>query len=465
MSGLRCRRFSASPFPRGKTSGTFWVVGLLILTTAWSHAITLTGANGRKVEFAGIKDATPKGITVQMEPEGKLLGVPWSKLDLKALETENALIFAGYQLALKGETTAIDLGTYAPEGMKHAKGQPNTPVAPTRRWQGWEDTDIAGVKYLLQLPLGKPRGILLIAKGADGNSFRYLMGHQKGSGDWGPFQNKYQLALLTYEYGYMEVTKDVTKMDPFGYADKGSGENILKAINKFAIELKKPELVDIPIAIYGADRVGAALSYSFVQWKPERVMAAVAVKGAFYEAKPTEASAKVPMLFVWGQYSNMPEIWQTEATASKLFADNAGMPLNWTSAREYRGRAGLNPLVEHFAREYLKEMIELRIPDEVPDPPKEEPKPEGADDGKGKGKGSDKEEKEEPAKVEQPPMKEIDRSNGYVGVIISGETRKIEDPNAPVAEGETFILNLDLSRMWRDFSQDKFDPPRPPPAP
>jgi hypothetical protein len=50
-------------------------------------------------------------------------------------------------------------------------------------------------------------------------------------------------------------------------------------------------------------------------------------------------------------------------------------------------------------------------------------------------------------------------------VTISGETRKIEDPDAALAEGETFLLNLDLSRMWRDFVQDKFDPPKPPPAP
>ena len=41
--------------------------------------------------------------------------------------------------------------------------------------------------YFLQLPVGKPRGILLVAKGDEGTAFHHVMGHSKGAGEWGEF--------------------------------------------------------------------------------------------------------------------------------------------------------------------------------------------------------------------------------------------------------------------------------------
>ena len=436
-------------------------VAVLLLFSHLTDAITLTGANGRKVNFAGIKDARKGGVMVQMEPDGDLIPIRWEKLDLTALKDENALVYAAYELTREGKTIDINLGTFAPEGMEHAEGKPNTPVAPKGRWPGWADVRAGGVQFLLQMPLGKPRGILLIAKGDDGNSFRFLMGHQKGSGVWGEFQNKYQLALLCYEYGYDEATFEIEKMDDFGFADKRSGEQILHAINQLAVKIGNPDIVDLPIAIYGTDRVGAALSYSFTQWKPERVMAGVAVKGAFFEADPTEASAKVPMVLAWGQYCNKHEIWKSEDVPKKVFEDHNSMPLNWTNAMEYRGRSEIDHLSEHFAREVLKELIELRIPDKAPDPP---PEPKSDEEGDDKKKEEDKK-PEEPEKPEPPKIKEIDRSKGYIGVVKTGETRKVESADELPGPGETFIPTLKISQMWRDYVKGEFELPPPPPQP
>ena len=436
-------------------------VAVLLLFSHLAYAITLTGANGRKVSFAGIKEARKGGIMVQMEPDGDLIPIRWEKLDLNALKEENALVYTAYELTREDKTIEINLGTFAPEGMEHAEGKPNTPVAPKGRWPGWADVKSGGIQYLLQMPLGKPRGVLLIAKGHDGNSFRFLMGHQKGSGVWGEFQNKYQLALLCYEYGYDEATFDIEKMDDFGFADKRSGEQLLNALKQLAVKVGNPDLADLPIAIYGTDRVGAALSYSFTQWKPERVMAAVAVKGAFYEADPTEASAKVPMVLAWGQYCNKHEIWKSEDNPKKVFEDHGSLPLNWINAMEYRGRSEIELLSEHFAREALKQLIELRIPDKVPEP---EPKPESDEEGDDK-KKEEEEEPEEPEKVEPPKMKEIDRSKGYIGVVKTGETRKMESADELPGPGETFIPTLKLSQMWRDYVRGELELPPPPPQP
>ncbi|MDA8633889.1 hypothetical protein N9L71_09070 [Verrucomicrobiales bacterium] len=71
-------------------------VAVLLLFSHLTDAITLTGANGRKVNFAGIKEARKGGIMVQMEPDGDLIPIRWEKLDLTALKDENALVYSAY---------------------------------------------------------------------------------------------------------------------------------------------------------------------------------------------------------------------------------------------------------------------------------------------------------------------------------------------------------------------------------
>lgn len=436
------------------------IAATLVMAASLAAApIVLTGANGRKVEFLGVKDATPQGITVQLVEEGDLIGVRWDKLDLEALKQENALIYAAYEASKGGETIAIDLGSFAAPGMEHATGQPNTPVAPTGRWPGWMDTDIGGVKFLMQMPMGTPRGILLLAMGDDGTSFRFLMGHEKGAGPWGEFQNRYQLALLTYEYGYDERTEDVTKPDPFVFAEKGSGERLLQALNKLAVEAKKPEIVDLPIAVYAFGRTGAAFGYHFAHWKPERTLGAVLVKGAFYDAAPTESSAKVPIVFIWGQYSNTSEIWNSENDAPAVLAASRALAPNWTDAREYRGGGEIDAVVDDFSRIALDQLIKLRLPDEAPPPPK----PPADEEGKAEGGTEEEKPNEEAAAPASAPIKEMDRVAGFVGTVDDGKFGKLEDPVAPLEEGQTFLPTRELAEKWRDFVTGDYEPPTPPP--
>ena len=83
-------------------SGSIHLTGILIATliafaTLEVGAITLTGSNGRAAELLGIKDASPKGLTAQTVVDGPIIGIPWAKLDLAALEKDQKLIFAAYQ--------------------------------------------------------------------------------------------------------------------------------------------------------------------------------------------------------------------------------------------------------------------------------------------------------------------------------------------------------------------------------
>ena len=127
---------------------------------------------------------------------------------------------------------------------------------------------------------------------------------------------------------------------------------------------------------------------------------------------------------------------------------------------EYRGRSEIDLLSEHFARKILAELIELRIPDKV-----EEPKPKPVSEEGEETKEDEKENLEEPEKPEPPQLKEIDRSQGYIGIVKTGETRKMESAGELPAEGETFLPSLKVSQMWRDYVRGEFELPPPPSNP
>jgi len=429
------------------------VCSLLPVCTA--SAITLKGSNGRAVEFHSIKSATPKGITAQMAPDGPVLGIPWEKLDLVALETDQRAIYEAYLRTKEGETIDLNLA----EAMAEKPSDPASPPPPPQeRFMGWMDTKVGTVEFMLQMPAAKPRGILVISLDDFGDSFRYVMGHEKGNGAWSDFQNKHDLALLSYSLG--TGNQDPSKLDSFVFAHKGSGKTLLTALKNFATRIKEPGFGDLPIALYGAGRTGAAFVYNFVQAYPERVLAAVVSKGAFYDAEPTEASAKVPMLFIWGQYCTNAQLWKSENSAEPILVKYAAMKPNWTNAREVRGRDEQNQVVEYMAKQYLLKVIPGRMPEEKPAPAPVEPAPDPAA-APAEGAPAAETKPEPPPVPEVPEPVELDRSKGSVGNIKTGEVVKITDPAADLGPDETFIPNGDVATMWKKYILGELEPPAP----
>jgi hypothetical protein len=434
-----------------------------------ASAITLTGSNGRAVEFYSIKSATPKGITAQMVADGPVLGIPWEKLDLEALETDQKAIWEAYLRTKEGETIELSLeGAMADkpsDAPADAPADPASPSSPQQKYMGWMDTKVGAVEFMLQMPAAKPRGVLVLSLDDFGDAFRYVMGHEKGSGVWSDFQNKHDLALLSYDLGTGK--QDYTKLDDFTFAQKGSGKTLLTAMKNFATKLKEPGFADLPIALYGAGRTGAGFVYNFVQTHPERVLAAAVSKGAFYDAEPTEASVKVPMLFVWGQYCTNHELWQSENSAEPILAKYASMKPNWTNGREVRGRDEQNLLVEHMAKQYLLAMIPERMPEAKPEPaPAPAPDPAvtpaaGTPAAPAEGAAAAETKPEPPPAPEVPEPVELDRSKGSVGNIKTGEVVKITDPSAELGPDETFIPNGDVAKVWKPYVLGELEPPAP----
>ncbi len=256
--------------------------GLLCFQGGEARAITLTGSNGRAVEFHLIKSATPKGLTAQMVADGPVIGITWDKLDLAALERDHKAIHDAYLKAKQGETVELNLDK-SPSATMPAPGGGTAPAPadapPPERYPGWIDTKVGSLTVMVQLPSNPAKGILLISVDDFGQSFERLAGHERGTGPWARFRRS-----STWPCSPMITTArvpiDPTVIEEFVFADKGSGKLLESAIKDLAVKAKQPALAELPIAIYGAERTGAAFAYNLVQYRPGRVIAAVVSKGA-----------------------------------------------------------------------------------------------------------------------------------------------------------------------------------------
>lgn len=82
-------------------------------------------------------------------------------------------------------------------------------------------------------------------------------------------------------------------------AEKWAGGVFLEALKKLAVESKHPEIADAPIAFWGHS-AGGQFNFNFANWKPERTVAFVVNKGAYYGDTIRPATRKVPALWILG---------------------------------------------------------------------------------------------------------------------------------------------------------------------
>jgi len=440
---------NASDLLRGALRASLAVLLLWWLgATAFADNLVLTGSNGREVTFAGIREATPQGLIAQMSAEGEPITIPWETLDLGALRERQPEIHAAYEAAQGGASVPLNLGVFGSGGRMAGSDGAAESEREVRQgyWPGWIDAQIGDVTFVMQMPAGPPRGILVYAVGDDGNAFHSLMGHELGSGQLGQLQAMHRLAIMSYEFKVQD--RDPTKLPEFAQVEKQSGAQFLLAIDRIAEQTGRPELKDLPIAVYGRDRVGASVAYHFVQWRPDRILAAVVSKGAFYEAPPREDATEVPVLFIEGQYSNRPEVWQSDNHFHSVFAHELVAKSNWTFATEFRAGGEMSLNSEYFGLKYLDEMVGARLPEASPPGPK--PSEEDEDE--------ETEDKPEETKPSAPLLPAVDRSKGFVGKLREMETTKLQDPDAPLKDGETFIPTSDLARIWRGFVDGSLEP-------
>ena len=406
--------------PGMKNSGSvFFLFALCLfvegLSISEGHAIPLAGSNGRIVEFEVVKKASPEGLTVQVEKGGDEIQLGWDKLDLEHLQKNHPALYQAYQAAQKGASTELHLGTTPDPAAPMKKSEPELKnYRDGAERHGWYETGGGGGKFGIQLPDQEVKGVLLVSMGQDGRSMRYMGG--VGVTRWAKFAEKFQFAVMSYEF---PVTRgngdyDVTKAAPYIFADK-SGEGVISALESFAEKAQKPALKEVPIAVFGFDVLGAAFAFNFVQNHPDRVIAAVVAKGAFYAAELNEDATKVPLLLLWGEYDQDIDRWNPFSDHQETYEKALELRPNWTHAMEPRGPSGETPLSFTMGMTFLNRMILARL------------NPEGG-------------------------LKELNREDAWVGNLKTREIRRMEDPERVLEPHETWLPNGEVAKLWEDFS-------------
>ena len=423
------------PFPSCSLAPFATVVAAFLLGFGWmlpsARAIPLTGANGRTVEFAGIKSAGPKGLLVQVKEGDAPFELGWEKLDLAKVQAQHPNIGAAYQKALGGETTELNLGIFAPaepeKKMSPAESQEARDAkngifsATVRPEEGEEFTD---ARVVTLLPAGDPQGILLLSRGSRGASIPYLP-RDRNDHPWAELQSRWNLAIVAANFTAEapDPAADPPRPPSWVHADKGSGAALLRGIDELATKSGK-DLSGLPIAIYGTDLLGAAFAFNFTQWKPDRVVATVAAKGAFYSASPTPESAKVPLIMIWGEYEVGKRASHTHA---EVFGNHVQLKPNWIYAMEFRGAEGESYPSLKVAQTFLDQMLESRL-----------------------GDGG---------------LTDLDRSESWVGDLDTFEVGEIEDAEAVLPSTRTWLPGAKFAELWEQFANGKIPPPNAEPDP
>jgi hypothetical protein len=396
----------------------FFSLATLFLGAAQLAAVPIKGVNGSVVDFAGIKMAKPSGLEVLIQKDGELVVVPWDRIDLIALKAEQPGVFAAYETSRKGVDVELNLGVFMVVDAKP------TPPVTTSNIPGRYSTTAKNGKFFLQMPVGgDPKGVLLLSMGQDGSSSRFMgVGH--GS-RWSKVTEKLNLAILAYEFPVHFAQSgdlDVLKAAPFIASTQGSGEAVFEALEKFAALTKRERLATAPIAVYGADVLGAAFAYNFTLNYPERIIAAVVSKGAFYITKPTEVSTKVPMMILWGEYDEDINRWNPTDKHKEVYEAALAFKPNWVYAMEPRGLPGESPQAFFFGLSFLDRMILARLD------------PEGQ-------------------------LKVLDRSRSFTGDLGDFSFSRMDDPDVVLDGGKTWLPDGEVAKMWEEFSNGTFKIP------
>lgn len=129
--------------------------------------------------------------------------------------------------------------------------------------------------------------------------------------------------------------------DYYYVAGGWSGALLLKAVEELAVLSSKDELKDAGFALFGHS-AGGQFACSFVDWRPERVLAFVACKGNFKEWNLDARKRAVPGLWIIGQ-KDSGTIFE-DMTGSFCEGRRLGAP--WALAVEPNGGHAIGPARE-----------------------------------------------------------------------------------------------------------------------
>ena len=138
-----------------------------------------------------------------------------------------------------------------------------------------------------------------------------------------------------------------------------SGEALITALKELSILSGYPEL-EYSALLFDGYSAGGQFSYHFTQWKPERVIAFVTMKGGAHSLFFAGAAMKVPGYMFIGE--NDEEYRITNLT--NIFERNRFWGALWALAME--PDAGHERVSKEIIHSYFDDIISLRVPATIP---------------------------------------------------------------------------------------------------
>lgn len=297
-----------------------WLGGMflgVLLAIGSTKAATFTDQQGRTVdaEIAGVA----AGVVTMRLANGNEIEVPLAQL----IETDQAVVAA----------------------WERKSAEPAKPMEP---WDfDAESTDVEVTQFRVWLPTGltKVRGMVVLVPGSNGDGRGQI-----NDGSWRALAEELGFGLIGCFF----------KSDgaSYCYAQNGSGEALLDALEEFAKTQGHPEVAEVPLLLWGHS-AGGQFNYNFACWKPERTLAFVVNKGGYYYDTSARPSVrKIPGMLFLGTKDTPERV----ANITALFEEYRSRGALWALCREAGEGHGIGDS-QKVAQEFFRAVAAARLPE------------------------------------------------------------------------------------------------------
>lgn len=199
-------------------------------------------------------------------------------------------------------------------------------------------------------------GVIVMVPGSNGNGRNMVE-----KPEWQALAKKHNMALLAAHI--TDQPSGNMAIEHYADVSQGSGQAMLDVLNKLADKSGHPELKEAPLAFWGMS-AGGEFNYEFACWKPERVISFIVNKGGvYYTALASEATRKVPGVFLTGEIDNP---YRNEIVEG-IFSVNRRFGAQWIFAEE-PGQGHEFAKSEAFALKYFDLIIPMRVKEALHSP-------------------------------------------------------------------------------------------------
>ncbi len=281
-------------------------------------AATFTDRQGRTVD-AEIEGVAAGVVTMRMA-NGSEIEVPVAEL----IESDQAVVTA----------------------WERKSAEPKEPMKP---WDfDAESKEVEVTQFRIWLPAGltKVRGMIALVPGSNGDG----RGQVNDAG--------WQALATELGFGLIGCFLKSSEGASYCYAQNGSGEALLDALDEFAKTEGYPEVAEVPLLLWGHS-AGGQFNYNFACWKPERTLAFVVNKGGYYYDTPAKPQVrKIPGMLFLGTKDTPERV----ANITALFEEYRSRGALWALCRELGEGHGVGES-QKVAQEFFRAVVAGMLPE------------------------------------------------------------------------------------------------------